>query len=75
MDQVRDRIRARHGSPRTERAYCSWIRRFIVFHQKRHPRDVGREEVSRFLTTLATTGRVRALVFLYTRCLAWGSMT
>jgi integrase len=42
----------RHYSPRTERAYVGWVRRFILFHGKRHPRDMGEEEVSAFLSAL-----------------------
>jgi len=74
LDRVREAIRARHYSPRTERAYVSWIRRFIVFHRKRHPREMGAAEVEAFLSALATVGRVSAstqnqalsaLLFLY----------
>ena len=56
LDRVRDAIRTRHYSPRTERTYVGWIRRFILFHQKRHPRDMGEAEVSAFLSSLATVG-------------------
>jgi site-specific recombinase XerD len=74
LDQVRDAIRVRHLSIRTEQAYLDWIRRFIIFHQKRHPRDLGKAEITRFLTWLATHRRVAAstqnqalcaLLFLY----------
>ena len=74
LDVVRERIRARHYSRRTERAYVGWIRRFIVFHGKRHPREMGEVEVTAFLSALATRGGVSAstqnqalsaLVFLY----------
>ena len=41
LDRVREAIRTRHYSPRTERTYVGWIRRFILFHGKRHPRDMG----------------------------------
>ena len=46
--------------PRTERAYVSWIRRFILFHQKRHPKEMAASEVARFVAHLATAGRVSA---------------
>lgn len=53
LDQVCAAIRVRHYSIRTEKAYVSWIRRFILFHGKRHPRDMGEREVTVFLTHLA----------------------
>lgn len=74
LDRVRDRIRALHYSRSTEKAYVGWIRRFIVFHGKRHPLDMGAPEITIFLTRLATEGRVAAvtqnqafsaLLFLY----------
>lgn len=60
LDQVRERIRFRHYSIRTEQAYLGWIRRFILFHRKRHPRDMGAPEVERFLSALATEHNVAA---------------
>ena len=60
LDRVRDRIRAKHYSLRTERAYLEWIRRFILFNDKRHPADMSAPEVERFLTHLAIEGRVAA---------------
>jgi len=60
LDQTRDRIRARHYSLRTETAYLDWIKRFILFHGKRHPREMGREEVEAFLTHLAVGRNVAA---------------
>ncbi len=60
LDQVRLTIRRRHYSRRTEKAYVGWIRRFILFHGKRHPAGMGEEEVSRYLSDLATRGRVSA---------------
>jgi hypothetical protein len=45
LDQVRDRIRIKHYSYRTEETYVQWIRRFILFHNKRHPREMGGEEI------------------------------
>jgi site-specific recombinase XerD len=74
LDQVREAIRLRHYSIRTEQAYTDWIKRFILFHGKRHPREMGAAEVERFLTHLAVEGRVAAstqnqalsaLLFLY----------
>jgi len=79
MDKVRDEVRARHYSPRTEKAYCAWIRRYILFHGRRHPRELGPEAIEAFLTHLATEGHVSAstqnqalaaLLVLYVRVLA-----
>ena len=60
LDQVRDVIRRKHFSLRTERIYCDWIRRFILFHQKKHPQDMGEPEITEFLTHLARDGLVAA---------------
>ena len=60
MEQVRAAIRARHYSRRTEDAYVHWIRRFIVFHGLRHPRELGAPEISAFLTWLAVEQHVAA---------------
>ena len=74
LDQVRDAIRRKHYSIRTEATYCDWIRRYILFHGKKHPKDMGAAEIERFLTYLAVDGNVAAstqnqalcaLVFLY----------
>lgn len=74
LDQVRLRLRTRHYSLRTETSYVDWIRRFILFHGKRHPRDMGGAEVSAFLSQLAVERHVSAstqnqalaaLLFLY----------
>ena len=74
LDQVRARIRVKHYSIRTEAQYVQWIKRFIYFHDKRHPRDMGAPEVEAFLTDLAVNGGVSsstqnqalsALLFLY----------
>ena len=74
LDRVREAIRTRHYSRRTEKAYVGWIKRFIFFHGKRHPAEMGHAEVTRFLTSLAVDGRVaastqnqamNALLFLY----------
>jgi integron integrase len=60
LDRVREAIRARHYSRRTEKAYVGWIKRYIFFHNKRHPAEMGGAEVTRFLTALAIEGRVAA---------------
>jgi len=73
-DRVRHKIRAKHYSIRTEDACVAWIRRFILFHRKQHPREMGERETSAFPTRLAVEGRVsaftqnqavRALLFLH----------
>jgi integron integrase len=74
LDQVREVIRFKHYSLRTEEAYVQWIKRYIFFHQKRHPREMGANEIRSFLSDLAVNGQVaastqnqalNALVFLY----------
>jgi integrase len=60
LDQVRNVIRRKHFSLRIERTYCDWIRRFILYHQKRHPRDMAEAEITEFLTHLARDGLVAA---------------
>jgi integron integrase len=74
LDRVRAAVRARHFSRRTEQAYVGWIRRFILFHEKRYPAEMGGPEVSKFLSALAVEGDVAAstqnqalsaLLFLY----------
>ncbi|MGZ8222892.1 MAG: integron integrase [Methylobacter sp.] len=79
LDQVRDRIRVKHYSIRTETQYVQWIKRFILFHNKRHPQEMGTAEVEAFLTHLAVDGQVSAstqnqalsaLLFLYKEVLA-----
>jgi integron integrase len=60
LERVSDAIRARHYARRTERAYVGWIRRFILFHGKRHPDQLGGVEVTAFLTSLATERHVSA---------------
>src|SRR5262249_31080733 len=60
LDQVRAAIRLRHHSPRTEKAYCAWIRRYIRFHGCDHPRELGPEAIEAFLTHLATEDHVSA---------------
>ena len=74
MDQVHERLRVKHYSIRTEQAYTDWIKRFILFHGKRHPEGMGAPEIEAFLTHLAVRGKVSAstqnqaksaLLFLY----------
>jgi len=60
LDQVQDVIRRKHFSIWTEQAYVDWIRRFILFHDKRHPREMAEAGVTEFLTYLAREGRVAA---------------
>ena len=60
LDRVREAIRARHYSLRTEEAYVGWIRRFILFHRKRHPAEMGEPEINQFLTHLAVADNVAA---------------
>ncbi len=78
LDQVREVIRLKHYSLRTEEAYIQWIKRFIFFHGKRHPREMGTTEIESFLTDLAVRGKVAAstqnqalsaLLFLYQQVL------
>jgi integron integrase len=74
LDQVRQAIRRRHYSDRTEKAYTHWIKRYIFFHNKRHPLEMAESKIAQFLSSLATEGRVsastqnqalNALLFLY----------
>src|SRR5215469_15768288 len=58
LDRVREAIRSRHYSRRTEKAYVHWIKRYIFFHAKRHPSEMGAAEVTAFLTSLAVQGKV-----------------
>lgn len=79
LDQVRNAIRVRHYSLRTEKAYVQWIKRFILFHNKRHPKNLGKEALETFLTYLAVNRQVsastqnqalNAILFLYRHVLA-----
>ena len=74
LDQLRDKIRLKHYSLRTEQVYADWVRRFVIFHGRRHPRELGPEHVEAFLTSLAVEHQVSAstqnqaksaLLFLY----------
>ena len=78
LDRVRAALRLRHMSPRTEEAYIGWIRRFIVFHGRRHPDELGESDVTAFLSHLATNVHVAAstqnqalaaLLFMYQQVL------
>lgn len=60
LDQVADALRVRHYSPKTVEAYVHWVRRFILFHDRRHPAELGKDEVARFLSHLAVEGKVSA---------------
>ena len=74
LDQIRDAIRLKHYSYSTEKTYVHWAKRYILFHNKRHPAEMGAAEIEAFLTHLATEGNVssstqnqalNALLFLY----------
>jgi integron integrase len=74
LHQVRSVLRTRHLSLRTEDAYVQWIRRFILFHHKRHPQEMGEEEIRQFISDLAINAKISAstqtvalsaLLFLY----------
>ena len=74
LDQVRQKIRLKHYSIRTEQAYIDWVRRYILYHNKRHPKEMGGPEIEAFLTHLAVDKKVAsstqnqalsALLFLY----------
>jgi integron integrase len=74
LDQVRDAIRLKHYSIRTEHSHVSWIKRYILYHNKRHPKDMGEKEIEDFLTHMAVDLKVasstqnqafNALLFLY----------
>ncbi len=60
LDQVRQLMRLRHYSLRTEEAYLGWIKRYILFHGKRHPGELDEKHVPEFLSSLAINGRVAA---------------
>lgn len=83
LDQVRDALRVRHYAIRTEQAYLDWIKRFILFHHKRHPRQMGAPEIEAFLSHLALDRNVAAstqnqarsaLLFLYRHVLQQESL-
>jgi site-specific recombinase XerD len=74
LDQMRQALRSRHYSRRTEQTYCHWVKRFIYFHNVRHPAEMSEAEINAFLTHLAVKEKVSAstqnqalsaLLFLY----------
>ena len=74
MDEMREALRSRHYSPRTEKAYCLWVKRYVRFHKMRHPAEMTEPEINEFLTHLAVdenvsastqTQALSALLFLY----------
>ena len=78
LDTVRDKIRLKHYSLSTERTYVEWIKRYIFYHNKRHPKEMGKEEIEQFLTHLAVERNVapatqnqafNAVLFLYEQVL------
>ena len=78
LEQVRDRIQTLHYSIRTEQSYISWIKRFIIFNNKKHPKDMGKIQIEAFLTYLAVKRNVsagtqnqalNAILFLYRQVL------
>ena len=79
MDQVREVLRFHHYAYNTEKSYVSWILQFIRFHNKKHPKDMGKAEVEAFLSNLAINRNVststqnqafNAIIFLYKKVLA-----
>jgi len=60
LDQVREQIRVKHYSMQTEKSYIGWIKRYIFFHNKKHPIEMGKEEIEGFLTHLAVDRKVSA---------------
>jgi len=78
LDQVRAAVRTKHYSMKTEEAYVHWIKRFILFHNKRHPKEMGEKEINQFITHLAVKAKVSAstqnqalcaIIFLYKQVL------
>ncbi len=78
LNQVCNVIRTKHLSPSTEKTYVNWIKRYIIFHGKRHPKDMGRREIEQFLTHPAVKEHVSAntqnqafsaILFLYKKVL------
>jgi integron integrase len=74
LDQVSEALRTKHYAYRTEQTYIDWIKRYILFHKKRHPKDMGADEIHEFITYLATERKVAtstqnqalsAILFLY----------
>jgi len=78
MDQLREALRLRHYSYKTEQSYVQWVKRFILFHKKRHPAEMGEQEIRQFLNHLAVNKHVSAstqnqalcgIIFLYKKVL------
>src|SRR5680860_1074852 len=78
LDEVRNILRVHHYAMKTEKSYVQWIKRFIIFHKKRHPIEMGKLEVEEFLTWLAVKRQVapstqnqalQAILFLYKKVL------
>jgi hypothetical protein len=78
LEIVRDKIRLRHYNYQTEKTYIGWIKRYILFHDKKHPKDMGKIEIEEFLTDLEVNRNVapstqnqafNALLFLYEKVL------
>jgi integrase len=78
LDEVRNKLRAHHYAMKTEKSYVQWIKRFIIFHEKRHPAEIGKPEVEAFSTWLAVQRQVapstqnqalQAILFLYKQVL------
>lgn len=78
LDQVRQAIRMRHYSAKTEESYVHWIKRFIFFHNKRHPAEMAEKEIAQFLSSLANESHIsastqnqalNAILFLYREAL------
>ena len=60
LDIVRNEIRTKHYSRKTEESYISWIKRFVIFNNKKHPIDMGKEEIQKFLSYLAVERHISA---------------
>ena len=58
LDQVRESIRLRHYSIKTEKAYISWIKRFIIYHNKKHPKEMGETEIREYMSHLAIDQKI-----------------
>lgn len=72
LDQLRQALRSRHDSRRTEQTYCHWAKPFIYFHHIRHPAEMGEPEINAFLTHLAVQGKGSASTMVYTHVLHRG---
>jgi len=79
LNEVRNTMRVHHYAMKTEKSYVQWIKRYILFHKKRHPKEMGKLEVEQFLTWLAVDRKVsastqnqalQAILFLYRKVLS-----